>query len=80
MTVKELREKLLTFPDDLEVMTKILIDIDNGDLDFLKKSHLDRVKKAIEEISTMSHWQSDDGQDLVMVADVLEAIKRNIGD
>ena len=39
-----------------------------------------KIDKAIAEISTMSHWQSDDGQDLVMVADVLETIKRNIGE
>ena len=37
-------------------------------------------KKAFEdiraEIATMSHWTSDDGQDLIMVADALECIDK----
>ena len=32
------------------------------------------------EIPTLSHWQSDDGQDLAMVADVLECIDKHIGE
>ena len=31
------------------------------------------------EIPSLSHWQSDDGQDLAMVADVLECIDKHIG-
>ncbi len=40
----------------------------------------EKIDKVIEEIPSLSHWQSDDGQDLVMVADVIELIKRNIGE
>lgn len=32
------------------------------------------------EIPNLSHYQSDDGQDLVMVADVLECINKHIGE
>ena len=55
-------------PKDVYLAFDVLVNTSKG------------IDKAIEEISTMSHWQSDDGQDLVMVADVLEAIKRNIGE
>ena len=33
-----------------------------------------------QEIPTLSHYQSNDGQDLVMVADVSECIDKHIGD
>lgn len=39
-----------------------------------------KIDKAIEDIPSLSHWQSSDGQDLVMVADIIELIKRNIGE
>ena len=29
-----------------------------------------------KKIPSMSHWTTDDGQDLVLVSDVLEALKR----
>ena len=31
------------------------------------------------EIPILSHWQTDDGQDLLMVADVLECIDNHTG-
>ena len=31
------------------------------------------------EIPILSHWQTDDGQDLLMVADVLECIDKHTG-
>ena len=31
------------------------------------------------EIPILSHWQTDDGQDLLMVADALECIDRHTG-
>ena len=31
------------------------------------------------EIPTLSHWQTDDGQDLLMVADALECIDKHTG-
>ena len=41
------------------------------------KCDIDDIKA---EIPTLSHWQSDDGQDLAMVADVLEYIDKHIGE
>lgn len=32
------------------------------------------------EIPKLSHWQTDDGQDLLMVADALEYIDRHTGE
>ena len=39
---------------------------------------VDAIDNIKTEIPTLSHWQSDDGQDLAMVADVLECIDKHI--
>lgn len=36
------------------------------------------IDKVISKIPSLSHWQSDDGQDLVMAYDVIRLIKENI--
>ena len=41
---------------------------------------LDKIRAEIKaEIPILSHWQTDDGQDLLMVADALECIDRHTG-
>ena len=50
--------------------------------DFCKK--IDAVPMSViedikAEIPILSHWQTDDGQDLLMVADALECIDRHTG-
>ena len=51
--------------------------------DIMRMSSVDAVSREVikdikADIPKMSRWQSDDGQDLVMVADVLELIDRHI--
>jgi len=50
--------------------------------DFCKK--IDAIPMSViedikAEIPILSHWQTDDGQDLLMVADALECIDRHTG-
>lgn len=39
----------------------------------------DTLDKIRAEIPRLSHWQTDDGQDLLMVADALECIDKHTG-
>ena len=63
-----------------EINIKIAESIINGMP--LPKNHGDLIDRdeLLAEISTLSHWQSDDGQDLAMVADMLECIDKHIGE
>lgn len=74
---------------------KLIIDIYDSDYEDIQKygtvidedrdDIADAIKNGIplddikNEIPTLSHWQSDDGQDLAMVADVLECIDKHTG-
>ena len=41
---------------------------------------LNKIRAEIKaEIPILSHWQTDDGQDLLMVADALECIDKHTG-
>ena len=44
--------------------------------DYFSNNVIDDIKA---EIPILSHWQTDDGQDLLMVADALECIDNHTG-
>ena len=76
--IERLKTELKDYTPHIEKFEGAKLDCEALEM-AIKALEQQSMHKIFAEISTMSHRQSDDGQDLVMVADVLELLK-NIGD